>query len=87
MQYRNPATGRTVEIGANEGVRRRILERSGWRRVGTPAGLAEDLPGRDVLAAHGYTSAEMVRAARDDDLLALPGIGPATLAKLREALG
>lgn len=48
------------------------------------AGLPDDFPGRDALAAAGVESvAELVDI---DDLRGIPGIGPATERKIREAL-
>lgn len=38
-----------------------------------------------VLAQAGYTSIEAVRDASDNDLLAIEGVGPATLRRLRSA--
>jgi hypothetical protein len=44
-------------------------------------------PGADALVAGGFDSREKIRAASDEDLLALEGIGEATLKKIREAQG
>jgi hypothetical protein len=38
-----------------------------------------------ALSAAGFGSADAIRAASDEDLLKVEGIGPATLRKLREA--
>jgi hypothetical protein len=54
---------------------------------GATAGLdAAELtdPQRQALAEAGYTTDAQVRAAADEELLAVPGIGPATLRQLRE---
>lgn len=48
-------------------------------------GLAEDFPAREALVGGGFDTPEKVKAASDDDLLALDGVGPATLTKIREA--
>jgi hypothetical protein len=40
---------------------------------------------RDALLAAGFKTAEDIRAATDEQLLAVPGIGPKTVADLREA--
>lgn len=40
---------------------------------------------REALAAAGFTTAADVRAASDEQLLAVEGIGPAAVKKLREA--
>jgi len=40
----------------------------------------------DLLIGAGYTSVDLVRAAVDDDLLAIDGIGAKRLAAIREAL-
>lgn len=41
---------------------------------------------KDALYQAGFTRLEQVNAATDDELLAVPGVGPATVAKLREAV-
>lgn len=51
----------------------------------TPSTAADPLAEFPELHAAGYTSAESVRAATDDELLALDGVGPATLKKIRAA--
>lgn len=40
---------------------------------------------RDALEAAGYTTLERARAASDDELLALDGVGPATVKAIRDA--
>lgn len=61
--------------------------------AGTPSGLAdtdlvpEDFPGREDLAKAGITTLSSVRGASDDELLALDGIGEATVKKIRAAQG
>lgn len=42
---------------------------------------------RDALASAGYTSADSIRLASDDELMAVPGIGPKTVDKLRAGTG
>lgn len=51
----------------------------------TDGALPEDFPGRDDLAAGGLTTLAAVRAASDEDLEAMEGIGPATVKKIRGA--
>jgi hypothetical protein len=48
------------------------------------AALARDYP---MLSAAGFTSVEHVRRASDEELLAVEGVGPATLKRLRADLG
>ena len=55
------------------------------QQPGTPLPEALDQRVREALAAAGYTSVEEVRDADDETLLAVEGIGKATLAKVREA--
>lgn len=49
--------------------------------------LSEDFPAREALAAAGYTLRSQLAALGDEELTAVSGIGPATAAKIREALG
>lgn len=49
--------------------------------------LPDDFPVRDLLADAGLETLERVRAASDDDLLALDGVGPKRLREIREAAG
>lgn len=49
--------------------------------------LPEDFPGREELTAGGLTTLSAVRAASDEDLTALDGIGVATVKKIRGAQG
>lgn len=51
-----------------------------------PADDLGDLPAAAILRAAGYTTRAAVAATADADLLALDGIGPATLRQIREAL-
>ena len=44
-----------------------------------------DSHGMALLISAGYTSADQVRAASDDDLLAIDGIGPKTVEVIRNA--
>lgn len=54
-----------------------------------PEAVVDPLPDSviDTLAAAGYAGAEDIAAAPDEELLALPGIGPATLDHIRAAIG
>lgn len=53
------------------------------KRLEATADLLAELARREPVAV---TVADAIRAASDDELLALPGIGPATLTALREGL-
>lgn len=55
-------------------------------------GADEVIPGvmvaqKDALVAAGFKTADDIRGASDEDLLKVPGIGPKTVADLREAVG
>lgn len=45
--------------------------------------LPEDFPALDILNNAGYTTRHQVETATDEDILALEGIGQATLEKIR----
>lgn len=49
--------------------------------------LPEDFPGRVALAEAGITLRSQVAALSEEERTAVPGIGPATSAKMTEALG
>lgn len=53
----------------------------------TPEGTAlpADFPAQDLLVEAGLKTVEAVQAASDEQLLAVSGIGPATLKEIREA--
>lgn len=51
------------------------------------AKLAEDFPHALALTDAGFGTEAKVRNASDEDLLAIEGIGPAALAKIRAAAG
>jgi len=53
----------------------------------TPEILPDDFPGREYLAAAGYTTVYQVKALTFDDLTALPGIGRATARRIMSAIG
>jgi hypothetical protein len=48
--------------------------------------LPEEFPARAALAEGGYTLRSQLHALGDEELTAVSGIGPATAAKIREAL-
>jgi len=48
--------------------------------------LPQDFPSRDALIAGGYDSLAKVKAASDDELHAVKGIGNASLEKIRAAV-
>ncbi len=54
--------------------------------AGDSDSLPEDFPGREALAAGGFTTRTSVAGASDEDLDKVPGIGPATLKDIRKAL-
>jgi len=45
--------------------------------------ISEDFPGYDSLTKAGYDSYDKIEALSDKELLAIDGIGPATLKKIR----
>jgi hypothetical protein len=47
--------------------------------------LPDDFPARDALTKGGFKTLSAVRAASDEELDALDGVGPATLEKIRDA--
>lgn len=49
--------------------------------------LPADFPGKEYLAAAGYTDPYRVKALTFDELVALPGIGKATARKIIDAVG
>lgn len=56
----------------------------------TPSGrvrITPDMPGGAALIAGGYTTVGRVRKASDDELSKVSGVGAATVAKIRAALG
>lgn len=101
MIYQHGETGRMLEIAEHEATRRRILERSGWFVVTQPApvvveppapvelepvdDLPEGFPQREALTAAGFGALLLVTKASDEELLAIDGIGKATLEKIRAA--
>lgn len=52
----------------------------------TPTPLPDDFPGRTLLVGAGYTTVEAVRAASDEELLAIRGVGRKLLEQIRHAL-
>lgn len=65
----------------------RVLGESFAQRVqDVLGGGVQALPGGEYLFAAKYNSIDQVRAASDEELLSLNGIGPKTLDDLREAL-
>lgn len=71
------------------------LEKANARRTASttvvseplPPEFNEDFPSFKVLSAAGIDSLEKVRAATDAELIALDGIGEASVKKIREAQG
>jgi DNA integrity scanning protein DisA with diadenylate cyclase activity len=80
----------TTDAHAASGVQHCVEHAAGETAVSPAAslasvpGLASDLV--DLLTAAGYGSVTAVDAAGDDELLAVAGIGPARLRKIREVL-
>ncbi len=103
MIYEHQKTGRRQEVADFEGVKRTILERSGWRLVaeerapekGAPEGEAPGVEWPEslkpsvveLLIAAELDHPDKVRTANDETLLAIDGIGHGTLEQLREVLG
>lgn len=71
----------------NEGIISR-LHGLGWLPVDVSVDSPVDLSAlpENVQALLPYRTADEVRKATDDELLALDGVGPATVRKIREAL-
>lgn len=98
--YRNPETKERKVLGGGDIPRKaRALEAQGWELV-KPKGFDPtpqppddflDLPGvnaeiDEALRAVGFDSFDEIRAAADEGLLAISGIGQGRLAQIREAL-
>lgn len=83
--------GETVELNETDA---EVFLRRGFVKEIDTSGEADSYPdlsvtedaGRERLIASGYTSDAEVRAASDEDLLAVSGIGEAKLEKIRAAL-
>lgn len=101
MQYKKKSTGKVLEVAETDKAKQRILERSGWLRIPatvtpepptTPTPVVEtddlpaDFPQREALTAAGFGALLLVAQATDDELLAIEGIGKATLEKIRAAV-
>jgi len=101
MQYKKKSTGKVLEVAETDKAKQRILERSGWLRVPvtvtpdpppTPTPVVEtddlpaDFPQREALTAAGFGALLLVTQATDDELLAIEGIGKATVEKIRAAV-
>jgi len=54
--------------------------------MATPIPTTLSKPAQRALAAAGYTTLEQLASARENDLLALHGMGPKTIRQLRSAL-
>jgi DNA uptake protein ComE-like DNA-binding protein len=61
-------------------------DESGTETAEASAAPASSTPYADALAKAGYDTDTKIRAASDEDLLAVEGIGPARLAEIRSAL-
>lgn len=65
--------------------------KSGAGGAGTPGGkgdaLPDEFPAREALVGGGYNTLADVRAASDEELDGLPGVGPATIREIRDAIG
>lgn len=59
--------------------------KAGGGQTGTA--LADDFPWRGLLVDGGFESLEKVKAASDDELLAIEDLGPARLKEVRKAHG
>lgn len=89
------ADGRLLETQATpkpKPVEAAISQHGATTTTTSPTGSALDTPGlltdaqRDALAAAGFFTPADIRAASDDDLTAVDGIGPATVQRLRDAV-
>ena len=102
MIFENPRKGEAWQrVETDDPVRTSIRQRAGWREVaeaeqseeeqmeapGPLAGLELPEKATKALVKAGFDSPEKVQAASDEELLAVSGIGEATLAHLREARG
>src|SRR5690349_14675415 len=85
---RAPAGGRYIGAdGKPHDAHGNLLEgnSTSTAETGTPAGpgeLTDDFPAREALVAGGFRTQQQVREASDEELLALEGIGRATLEKI-----
>lgn len=84
-----------IQAGGLYRVKGKLVDASGKpvkaeARRAAPAAVSSDLPeefpGREHLIAAGLTTVAAVGAKSDEDLVALQGIGPATVRDIREAL-
>lgn len=64
---------------------RAAIEAGGGAQSSEPDPLEESIV--QLLADNGYDTLESVRAASDEDLLAIKGIGDGKLAEIREKIG
>lgn len=91
------ADGRTVAVFADAVGTQAILRRAGFKpeaptvaveTVAEPEKLELDIPvpALKALEAAGYRSADDLRAASDDELLALKGVGKKSLEAIRDQL-
>lgn len=64
----------------------KAAERAAANASTEPTELPEDFPSRDKLVAAGLTTTQAVSAKSDDELVALEGIGEASVKKIRAAL-
>lgn len=65
---------------------RRWRHRTGEGEEVLSTPLPDDFPGRALLVGAGYTTVEAVRAASDEELLAIRGVGKRLLEQIRHAL-
>ena len=53
----------------------------------TTTDLPEDFPVRDLLIEHGFDSVEKIKAASNEQLLEIDGVGPKRLTEIRAEIG
>lgn len=64
----------------------KVLSGEWGHSAGRATALPEGFPSKDLLEQTGFGSLEKLKAASDDELLAIDGIGAKTLSKIREAV-
>jgi DNA uptake protein ComE-like DNA-binding protein len=63
------------------------LKASGGGGSDSKDALPDDFPAREALTGGGFKTLTDVRTASDEELDGLPGVGPATIREIRDAIG